>query len=1279
MSEETSSDSASVAFTPLNVFKVQPPTPGGAAIWCAGPTSIERLAECCVTLALAKHKGTQVYARVRVLTPPGGLSEAEIQAAVVAQVIAKAADDEGMRAAVTKFFGHRVAVTELASLDLHAVLAALPQPDEAAVATIVCDAGRYRGEPVQGGAELIWATNVTRLAQTACDAVRENGGFVLIDTGRELPSDPTAKDMLLDADGDCAFASAALDADPVAELSEKIDALVSARNFGEAIVLIDALQAPQAAKLGWKALVYLQAGMRDAALQALRASLALGLPASAAAALKFARAAAQAKDFNLASAFLTPTISRADDPEVLEGALVLADRIDDAASAANASSRLASLHPRSAALLEHRMATARKRGDLAAVADLLAGAGQDSLAIFYRDLAIELQADQPDYAAILSAQAAATPDLMSQVLSACVIDASRRGFRLDAVGLLLAHQAHVPNGGIGWLISAMREALVADYAIEPHQVLQALALVTQRVLAHLGAHPSDASTRTQLGNLLATGESGILGRFVLHAELAALAAPSPDMSRAEPVRPAVTSAQFDAFHASARVWLDNKAPLLIGQSRCPKQFINPSFHGGLLWGLVTEIETEGQHLGPPEADEDFLRYVGSVTAFAHAVDGPDQDLDIFALKLAGSQLARAGRLQTARDLIETVLQISEETPARRRAAWFAYGEVHRLAGDEEEAALGMAAALTVSTPIGLTDGWHETLDLIRVFRDLGQRARARTLIPRAAEILEALGRASDYGSRLETLRLQIEQQDILSAEAMESSRLERLIADAIANGRQVLALGEEPGPVAAILTQSLRLARRKGLVVPADADEVATALVGKLAPALAARLSKFAGDASLATLTDLADELQGARYGHNFAQDLAPLVMLARRFLAQDPLQAVGAAYAIELLADHGLLRRDEAGVERPAALPLDPEAILAIAREISTTGLGVALLGRDEGGQLVRVDVVDGGIDAPVRETQAVFSEARLAAWRQEFPKRYAKLDRNERPGKQEKQQEPPPPPPDAFEVIRRFDESLERIGVSGLPPQRVVVIPDASLTDIPVNLLPVDGAFAGESRAMASAPSLSWLARAATRRARIAGPSHCWIPTHGAPAKSLLPRVAESLKATLATAGIGLTRRAQLPAALQNAELAIVAAHGELGAIEERFFRGLADETGQVIAGDRLAHGLVGAKVAILFVCSGARLDVEPGAQAGFGLARQLLDRGCSAVIGSPWPLAGDIPERWLPAFLDAWGQGLPVIDANAFANEKVGGFANSRHALHVYGDPLVTAQVSHGAAPR
>jgi hypothetical protein len=436
----------------------------------------------------------------------------------------------------------------------------------------------------------------------------------------------------------------------------------------------------------------------------------------------------------------------------------------------------------------------------------------------------------------------------------------------------------------------------------------------------------------------------------------------------------------------------------------------------------------------------------------------------------------------------------------------------------------------------------------------------------------------------------------------------------------------------------------------------------KMAPGAVARLERFLADPTVASLAEQAGELSGVRYGRNLVQDNSQLVALSRRYLALEPLDVQGAAYAVQLLADHGLLQRDEFGLETPASLPTTPDTVLATARAISTTGLGVTLLGLDENGRLVRIDVVDGEVKPPVREAEAMFSEGRLTDWREDFPAAYAHLDDTRPDGSR----------PDAFEVIRAFDDSMAGLAVTDLPSHRVVVVPDARLSDLPVNLLSVDGVFAGENRAMAAAPSLTWLASAATRRDRPIGPSHCWIPTIGAADDSLLPRVANDLTALLAREGIGLTREAAMPRDLVKAELAIVAAHGGLGALEERFFRGLSDEVGQVMAADRLAHGVAGAKVAILFVCSGARMDLEPGAQAGLGLARQLLDRGCSAVIGSPWSLGGDVPAMWLPAFLEAWNQGMPVIDANAYANEAIRGLASARHALHVYGDPLVCCSV-------
>lgn len=77
---------------------------------------------------------------------------------------------------------------------------------------------------------------------------------------------------------------------------------------------------------------------------------------------------------------------------------------------------------------------------------------------------------------------------------------------------------------------------------------------------------------------------------------------------------------------------------------------------------------------------------------------------------------------------------------------------------------------------------------------------------------------------------------------------------------------------------------------------------------------------------------------------------------------------------------------------------------------------------------------------------------------------------------------------------------------------------------------------------------------------------------------------------------------------------------------------------------------------------------------MPREILGRDCSAVVASPWPLDARVPSHWLPAFLEAWDAGVPLIDANFLANRAVeramGNAPELCLAMNVYGDPLATA---------
>jgi hypothetical protein len=56
---------------------------------------------------------------------------------------------------------------------------------------------------------------------------------------------------------------------------------------------------------------------------------------------------------------------------------------------------------------------------------------------------------------------------------------------------------------------------------------------------------------------------------------------------------------------------------------------------------------------------------------------------------------------------------------------------------------------------------------------------------------------------------------------------------------------------------------------------------------------------------------------------------------------------------------------------------------------------------------------------------------------------------------------------------------------------------------------------------------------------------------------------------------------------------------------------------------------------------------------------------------PIDSRIPSYWIPAFLEAWDAGVPVIDATFQANARVRDYFSSELrdciAMGVYGDPL------------
>ena len=147
----------------------------------------------------------------------------------------------------------------------------------------------------------------------------------------------------------------------------------------------------------------------------------------------------------------------------------------------------------------------------------------------------------------------------------------------------------------------------------------------------------------------------------------------------------------------------------------------------------------------------------------------------------------------------------------------------------------------------------------------------------------------------------------------------------------------------------------------------------------------------------------------------------------------------------------------------------------------------------------------------------------------------------------------------------------------------------------------------------------------------------------------IAQRLESTFNQYDFIVDNGAILPAAFAGASIAVITAHGGVNP-EGRYFQVVSDEGILRVTASDLANALRNVGIVILFVCSGGRADKHPGAHTTLGLARDILDHGCTAVIASPWPLDARVPSHWLPAFLKHWVQGDTLIEANFCANKAV-----------------------------
>lgn len=1104
--------------------------------------------------------------------------------------------------------------------------------------------------------EDIWVPQLVRLGEILVPIARENGSYVALDAGEFWPEREENRQALLAVD-DCGVASAPLGRlTPLAlsALTRRWRDLAENGSLGEALAEIEATEDLAAdRKLYERICSYRAAGNPQEGLALLKNGDPMIRAAPAGVRLGFAELANSIGNDALALELLRGAVGALTHIEVLQQALRVADLLEDLESAATLEAALKQRFPRSRLLAEreaHRHLAVNHRHEAAAALAATGDVVFEQEVAFQRWLAEKLDGETADFEAIILEGIEAWRDRQDQTMRAVAHAMEVSQHRADALDLLLAGPASDGELDQTTLWAALEMLERGLLTRDPECDNDMAAAVTGAAIRWLAAHPIDGWTRMRLVRLLSPE---ILGGITGAAVIAKVAM---DFGQRElSLRPMVAVEDraracdlelLVPFFERALRRFSKEPAIILGRMRLPEEEL-PAPAEQVVAGLLRLIEHAGEQLSD-RADEQMIENC-LLVATAVAPLGKEPDADLVVLRSVAARFAIAGLNQRARDLAEQALNVAGSDPHRTRIAWFTFGDIYARVGNTVEGLIGLACAMACDDSADWDQVWHESYLALRLFRDLGLFALAGPFLRTARSALRNAGIEASRSYWLDSIELQMRLAE-LDRSNLDPDVMTDLMEQAAQNVREVLEGNDDAAPPTLMLASLVRIAKTAAIAIPKGVAESIAAGMERLGAASKALIDISADDVpSVETLVAVARRIDAARNTGDIGYDLRHLVLGATRLLASDlSSDPEIAAYAIEALSDHALRLPASDGAAR--TFLHDAGTAAAAALDIASADLAVVMLG-SAGNALTRVVFSDGTVAAAV-EPENVFSTQAYAEWGTQYPYAYQDPRRD---------------------TSQEFFLSTERLGLSSLPG-RSVIVASADLLGFPPSLFQVDHQLAGYTHRLAMAPSLAWLA--AARKAPAPGDNRitAWIPDaepeEGLPALAIL---ADRLKDSFEKHGVALTSGDSPTREMSRSGLAVIAAHGGVGE-DKKFFRVITDDVDLALASSEFSGALSDINVVILFVCSGGRLDKHPGAHTTVGLAKQLLDRGCRAVVAPPWPLDTSIPPVWLPTFLDRWAEGVPVIDACFDANQAVREARGQRPvddlAMTVFGDPLVSA---------
>lgn len=1153
--------------------------------------------------------------------------------------------------------------------DLKAIILAQGQ----SILVAIADASIYRDEnivlPAAFGVSAVvtsedrWAPHVARLCSLSVSAVKETAGYAVVHVN-ETPAVQDRNVDLLTSVESCYVAALASEPDAEDQIEQNAQRWLSLALSGEisvAVAQIERMQLPDMNRLHLLAQLFFRLDMTDETLETLTQLAQHVSSMTQTNMIQVSSLAHKVGDISLALTFLPEDATSVSELMWIEEALELATVLEKNTLIARYDERLAELYPTSSRLRENRdrrlLMNCRNATLDEKIVFTTEGFTENHLAVMEGVLS-----PKQNYGRVIEEATRWGRDWFELAIICCAMHAWRLGHcrhAADAASQITTSDLY-GRQATQITLSSVREMMLKEEITRDEAGYYRERL--QSIFRFLAQHPEDSAIRSGLTQLLSVNSCGDIGVPIV--TLIVL-----DFAR-EGVR--LTARKKETCKSSAGKLIDSKEPdedtlrAVMEQSLSWLSNQGSGEHGVTV--LPKELAAHPDHLirlltqlivmSAPEredVDVDFLeRLVLLVCATApHALE--ERDADLRVLRLFAGQCATAGQYKRARNLAEQALLVGQEDDRRARLAWSAFADIYQRCRNFTGALVGLVSALATDAPVEKSDLWQELHTAIRIFRDLGLYEMAYQFMQPLKMLTADLGHDADNDARIVTqdlsLRLMKVENDPSGIGAI-IEELSRSCRDAM-NDRSLIF------PLVVLLSQAIQRADAVMVKISEEAREVlkvGLGLVGIQASQFVQTVSSVTPSAS--DIANMFNKIQRGLYASDAPGDFAFAGGVARRLLdgpAGSAISDKDKAFGIELLADHA--------VTLPGVPPaLECDWPVRYAQLMNEAGLDVAFIAVDSSGELSVTYVSHGETQCIEQPRHPRTFKLRLLAWLKDYPRKYGHID--------------------SADGHNDFYTTMEALDVRLPPSDGLVIVAEPLLQQLTFNLSiiePVDiggfSQFLGTTSAIGMVPSLTWFSMARNARRNGNTEYKAWISAQAGPEiEGPLDLALDRLKGTFEEFGFTVDTGRKLPKGMADAGLAVVTAHGGL-TTAGRYIHSIRDEASLFESPSALASALAGAEVVILFVCSGGRIDKHPLDNTTVGLPKMLLDKGCRAVIASPWPLDVKVTYRWLEPFLREWEAGSTILHATKSANEAVGQALGDHPqyslAMTVFGDLLLTKQ--------